>query len=68
MLKGFFWPMFKRSQDKAFTKKNIQSAFYKANIQPTNSTYVLKTITCPTPPTPKRSSELRSLKSVKAIC
>ena len=67
MLKGFFWPMFKRSWDKAFTKKNIQLAFCKAGIWPTNSTHVLKTITRPTPPTPERSSELRSPKSAKAI-
>jgi hypothetical protein len=32
MTKSFFWPMFKRAWDKAFTKKNIQSAFRKSGI------------------------------------
>ena len=68
MSKSFFWPMFKRSWDKAFTEKNIQSAFRKAGIWPTNSTQGLKTITRPTPPTPEKTSELRSSKSAKAIC
>jgi hypothetical protein len=67
MSKSFFWPMFKRSWDKAFTEKNIQSAFCKAGIWPTNGTQVLMTITCSTLPAPEKTSELRSPKSAKAI-
>ena len=67
MTKSFFWPMFKRSWDAAFTKKNITSAFLKSGIWPTDSTHVLRTITRPTPPTTENSSELRSPKSTKSI-
>src|SRR6266536_2884336 len=67
MSKAFFWPMFKRSWDKAFTKKNIQSAFCKSGIWPTDGTHVLKKISRPTPSTPEKASDLRSPKSAKAI-
>ncbi len=58
MSKSLFWPKFKRSWDKAFTEENIQSAFRKSGIWPTDGTHVLKTITHPTPSSPEKSSEL----------
>ena len=56
MSKGFFWPKFKRSWDKAFTESNIQSAFRKSGIWPTDGTDVLKTITRPTLASPKKTT------------
>ena len=47
MSKSFFWPMFKRAWDKAFTKDNIQLAFCKAGIWPTNGIHIIKAIACP---------------------
>ena len=67
MSKRFCWPMFKRSWDKAFKRETIQSAFYKAGIWLIDSMHVLAKITRPTPSTPKKSSELQSPKSAKAI-
>ncbi len=43
--KSLFWLMFKRSWDKAFTEKNIQSAFHKSRIWPTDGSNIIKTIT-----------------------
>ena len=45
MSKSFFWPIFKVAFDKAFTEKNIQSAFRKAGIWPTNGINIVKSIT-----------------------
>ncbi len=67
MSKSFFWPMFKRSWDKAFTEKNIQSAFHKSGIWPTDSSHIIKTITRPTITSPEKQDSLRSPKSAKAI-
>ena len=67
MTKSLFQPMFKRAQDKAFTKKNIKSAFRKSGIWPTYSSYIIKTITRPTIVLLEKQASLRSLKSVKAI-
>ena len=47
MSKRFFWPLFKRAWDKAFTEENIQSAFRKAGIWPTNGVQVLLAIQRP---------------------
>ncbi len=67
MTKSFFQPMFKRAQDKAFTEKNIQSAFRKSGIQPTDSSHIIKTITRPVVESPEKSAGLRTPKSAKAI-
>ncbi len=67
MSKSFFWPMFKRSWDKAFTEKNIQSAFHKSGIWPTDSSHIIKTITRPTIVLLEEQAGLRSLKSAKSI-
>jgi hypothetical protein len=67
MSKGFFWPMFKRAWDKAFTEKNIQAAFCKSGIWPTCGDEIIKTITRPTPKASEKGSNLRSPKSAKAI-
>lgn len=67
MSKSFFWPIFKRSWDKAFTEKNIQSAFCKSGIWPTDGTLIIKTITRPTLALPETATKLRSPRSAKAI-
>ena len=67
MTKSLFQPMFKRAQDKAFTKKNIELVFYKSSIQLTNSSYIIKTITCLTIILLEKQAGLRSLKSIKVI-
>jgi hypothetical protein len=67
MSKSMFWPMFKRAWDKAFTEDNIQSAFCKAGIWPTDSSYIIKTITRPVIASPEKSAGLRTPKSAKAI-
>ena len=65
--KGLFWPMFKRAWDKAFTEKNIESAFRKSGIWPTDGSHIIKTITRPTIVSPEKQAGLRSPKSAKAI-
>jgi hypothetical protein len=67
MSKSFFWPKFKRSWDKAFTEKNIQSVFCKLGIWPTNSSLIIKTITRPTLVLPEKPSGLRPPRSAKSI-
>jgi len=67
MSKSFFWPKFKRSWDKAFTEKNIQSAFCKSGIWPTDGSLIIKTITRPTLASPEKPSGLRPPRSAKAI-
>ena len=67
MLKGFFWPIFKKAQDKAFTEGNIQSAFYKSGIWPVDGNHIIKTITRPTLTSPEKPSGLRTPKTSKAI-
>ena len=67
MTKSFFWPKFKRSWDKAFTKSNIQSAFRKSGIWPTNGSYIIKTITRPKLVVPEKTTGLCSPKSAKSI-
>ena len=59
--------MFKRAWDKAFTKKNIQSAFRKSGIWPTDSSHIIKTITRPVVKSPEKSAGLRTPKSTKSI-
>jgi hypothetical protein len=67
MSKSFFWPMFKRAWDKAFTESNIQSAFKKAGIWPTDGSHILKTIARPTPASPQKTAGLRTPKTAKSI-
>jgi len=67
MTKSMFWPMFKRAFDKAFTEDNIQSAFRKSGIWPTDGSKIIKTITRPTLSSPEKSQELRTPKTSKAI-
>ena len=67
MTKSFFWPKFKRSWDRAFTEKNIQSAFRKSGIWPTNGSLIIKTITRPALASPEKPSGLRPPRSAKAI-
>ena len=67
MSKSFFWPMFKRAWDKAFTEDNIQSAFRKSGIWPTDGSHIIKTITCPTITTLQKTASLRTPKTAKAI-
>jgi hypothetical protein len=67
MSKSFFWPMFKRAWDKAFTEANIQAAFCKPGIWPTDSTNIIQSITRPFLVSPKKSGPLRTPKSAKAI-
>jgi hypothetical protein len=67
MSKSFFWPKFKRSWDKAFTKKNIKSAFRKSGIWPIDRSLIIQTITRPTLASPEKASGLRPPRSAKAI-
>ena len=67
MTKSFFWPMFKRAWDKAFTKKNIESAFHRSSIWPTDGSHIITTITRLTVVLPEKQGGLRSPKSAKAI-
>ena len=67
MSKRLFWPMFKRSWDKAFTEKNIQSAFHKSGIWPTDGTNVIKTITRPVTTSLQKSTNLCTPRSTKSI-
>ena len=46
--------MFKRAFNKDFTKDNIQPAFRKSGIWPTNSSKIIKTITRPTLSLPEK--------------
>jgi hypothetical protein len=55
MSKTFFWPIFKVAFDKAFTEKNIQSAFRKAGIWPTNGIQIVKSIARPVVPSPSKA-------------
>jgi hypothetical protein len=60
--------MFKRAWDEAFTKKNIQLAFRKSGIWPTDSIHIIKSISVPTNTLlPKPPGVLKTLKSVKSI-
>jgi hypothetical protein len=52
MTKGLFWTVFKPAFDKAFIEDNIQSAFRKSGIWPTDGSRVITTITCPGPSSP----------------
>ena len=67
MTKSFFWPMFEKAWDKAFSESNIQSAFCKSGIWLIDSSYIIKTITRPTPESPKKDINLRSPKTAKSI-
>jgi hypothetical protein len=67
MSKSFFWPMFKRAWDKSFTEENIQSAFRKSGIWPTDGSDIIKKITRPTLTSPQKTDRLRSPRSAKAI-
>jgi len=68
MSKSFFWPMFKRAWDKAFTEANIQSAFKKAGIWPTNGVHIVKSITRPIITSPPRApGVLKAPRSAKSI-
>jgi hypothetical protein len=68
MSKRFFWPLFKRAWDKAFTEENIQSAFRKAGIWPTNGVQVLSAIQRPIIASPvKPPGILKAPRSSKSI-
>jgi len=67
MTKGLFWTVFKPAFDKAFTVDNIQSAFKKSGIWPTNGSRIITTITRPRPSSPDKTQELRSPRTSKAI-
>jgi hypothetical protein len=67
MSKSFFWPVFKKAWDQAFTVQNIEHAFQKTGIWPTDGSRVLKIITRPTTSTPQKTSGLRTPKTAKAI-
>jgi hypothetical protein len=67
MTKGLFWPRFKIAFDKAFTEENIQSAFRKSGIWPTDGSTVIKTISRPTLSSPEKTQGLRTPKTSKAI-
>ena len=68
MTKSFFWPLFKRAWDKAFTEANIQSAFHKAGIWPTDSIHIIKAIARPIISSPiKAPGILKAPRSAKSI-
>ncbi len=68
MSKRFFWPMFQRAWDKAFTKGNIQSAQAKSGLWPTNSDDIIKKIAPPIQESPKKEDRVtREPKSAKSI-
>jgi hypothetical protein len=68
MTKSFFWPIFKVAWDKAFTEDNIQSAFRKAGIWPTDSVHVITAVTRPTIlPPQKAPGILKAPRSAKSI-
>jgi len=59
--------VFKPAFDKAFTVNNIQSAFKKSGIWPTNRSRIIAIITRPRPSSPNKTQELRSPRTSKAI-
>jgi len=68
MSKRFFWPMFKKAWDKAFTEENIQHAWEKARIWPTNGDAVIAAVTKPLNPSPKKAlNGLKPPTSAKSI-
>jgi hypothetical protein len=67
MTKGLFWPRFKIVFDKAFTEENIQSAFRKSGIWPTDGSTVIKTISHPILSSPEKTQGLHMPKTSKAI-
>ena len=68
MTKSFFQPIFKVAFDKAFTENNIQSAFRKAGIWPTDGINVIKAITRPVIIVPEKpTSILKALQSPRLI-
>lgn len=68
MSKRFFWPLFKRAWDKAFTEKNIQGAFRKAGIWPTNGIQVIAVIQRPIIVSPvQEPGELKTSRLAKSL-
>jgi hypothetical protein len=68
MSKRFFWPLFKRAWDKAFTEENIQGAFRKAGIWPTNGIQVIAVIQRPIIVSPvQEPGELKVPRSAKSL-
>ncbi|PMD31228.1 DDE-domain-containing protein [Hyaloscypha variabilis F] len=67
MTKGLFWKYFKPAFDEAFTEENIQSAFRKSGIWPTDGSAIIKMITRPTLAPEVQDQELRTPKDSKAI-
>ena len=68
MSKRFFFSMFKRSWDKAFTEVNIQHAFQKPGIWPVNGAEVIARVQRPTPKPEVHSYNIKTPKSNKALC
>ncbi|PMD46398.1 DDE-domain-containing protein [Hyaloscypha variabilis F] len=67
MTKGLFWEHFKPAFDQAFSEANIQSAFRKSGIWPTDGTEIIKIITRPKHKSPQKQGGMRTPKSSKAI-
>jgi hypothetical protein len=68
MSKSFFWPLFKVAWDKAFTESNIQSAFHKVGIWPTDGIHIITAIARPVISSPQKPPGiLKALRSAKSI-
>jgi len=69
MSKSFFWPLFKRAWDQAFTEENIQSAFRKTGIWPINGVQVVEAVKRPVIVLPVKAPGIlkppRSSKSIR---
>lgn len=63
MSKRKFWSLFKSAFLKAFSQENIQSAFRKAGIWPTDNTIVLHAITQPSTPPQTQIKLVQRLKT-----
>ena len=68
MSKSFFWPQFKVAWDKAFTESNIQSAFRKGGIWPTDGIHIITAIARPVISSPQKPpSILKAPRSAKSV-
>jgi hypothetical protein len=68
MSKSFFFSMFKRAWDKAFTEDNIKTAFRRSGIWPTDGREILKSISRPSKSSPEKAIDaLKTPKTAKSI-
>ena len=69
MSKSFFFSMFKRAWDKAFTENNIKLTFCRSGIWPTDEREILRSISHPLKSSSDKAIDaLKTLKTAKTIC